>query len=203
MKRFAFIICFLFLPFGALMAQEVGVGVQVNANSVIYAGDRFAYYIIIEGVHEAGDVDIAPLNAYFPKLAGSRDYSESSIRITNGKRTERVNRRYIMTYSLLAGKAGTMKLPGVKVTVAGKVYKTAPLSVTVVEPGRSEKLDLELSVSKKKCYVGEPVEISLKWYVHQDVAGKIEVKSVSFISPIFAWPIASASACAAGVIISQ
>jgi len=186
MKRIAFIICFLFLPFGALMAQEVRVGAQVDTKSVIYAGDRFVYHIIIEGVQEAGDVDTAGLKAYFPKLAGSRDYSESSIRIINGKRTERVNRRYIMTYSLLAGKAGTINLPSVNVTVAGKNYKTRPLSVTVVEPARSEKLDLELSVSKKKCYVGEPVEISLKWYVHkEDVATKVEIKGVSFVSPIF------------------
>ncbi len=142
MKRFAFIICLLCLPFGALFGAEIRVGAQVDTKSVIYAGDRFGFHVIIQGVSEAGDVDISPLKAFSPILAGSRDYSESSITIVNGRRTERVNKRYVMTYSLLASKAGVINLPVVNVTVGGKVFKTRPISVTVVAPDRSDKLAL-------------------------------------------------------------
>lgn len=185
MKKIVFIICLVALPLGCLFAADVRVGARVDTKSVIYAGDRFGYHVILEGVSKAGDVDVSALSDYFPKLAGSKDYSERSITIVNGRRTQTTNQRYVMTYSLLAGKPGILKLPGVNVTVGGKVFKTNPLSVNVVAPGESDKLALEISVSKKKCYAGEPVEISLKWYVHGSVASFVGVNGVSFNSPIF------------------
>ena len=185
-KNILILVGFLFLPFGALMSQEVRVGAQVNAGNVIYAGDRFAYIVVIDGVSEAGTVDLSPLANFKPEYYKGQDNSSYSMRKENGRVVrEKSKRQYLMVFSLLASKAGVVELPGVDVTVAGKVYKTGPVSVTIVAPARSEKLDLKLSVSKKKCYVGEPVEIMLKWYIHKDVASKVEVKGVSFVSPIF------------------
>ncbi len=184
MKKLVLILL-LVLPFGALFGAEVRVGAQVDTDSVIYSGDRFGYHVVLYGLREAGDVDISPLSAYSPVLAGSEDRSESSITIINGRRTQRVNQRYLMSYSLLAGKAGKVNLPGVNVTVKGKVYKTQPISITVVDPGRSDKLELEMRVSKKKCYVGEPVEISLRWYIHKDLVSGRAVNGISFNSPVF------------------
>mgnify|MGYP005851097115 CR=1 FL=1 len=178
MKRTLILILFVLLPFASAFG-EVGVTAQVDTSEKIYAGDRFAYHIILEGVREPGKVDVSPLSEFFPKLVGSRDYTKSSVVIINGKRKEEINKRYVMTYSLTAIKSGEIRIPGVEVTVDGEVYKTRPITVVTSEPQKSQRLDLELSVSPKKCYVGEPIEVEIKWFVHQKVAGAVAVEGVS------------------------
>lgn len=175
----------LVLPLGGLLAAEVRVSAQLASKDVVYSGDRFWYRVIIDGIRAAGDVDTSPLASYLPKLMESKDYSGSSTTIINGRRTQRVTKRFVMTYSLLANKAGVIGLPGVNVTVEGKVYKTNPVNVRVVAPKKYDKFALVISVSKKKCYAGEPVEISLKWYVHGSVTNAVGVNGVSLSSPVF------------------
>ncbi|MBW8014633.1 MAG: protein BatD [Planctomycetes bacterium] len=184
MKKFAIILCFLFLPFGALMAQEVSVHAQLDTNNIVYVGEHFGYLIIIDGVSEAGTVDVSPLANFKAEYYEGKDNTRYPRREVHS--SEKSIKQYLMLYRLLASKAGVIKLPSVKVTVNGADYKTNPVSVKVVKPERSDKLELEFLVSRKKCYVGEPVEISLKWYLNMDFLRKYEkVKRASFASPIF------------------
>lgn len=182
-KLFITALIFIALPLSAAFA-EVRVGAQVETGNTIYLGDRFAYHVILEGVRKPADtVDTSAIAAYNPQPAGNRDYSQSSISIINGKRTERVTKRYIMSYSLSAIKAGENILPGVNVTIDGKRHTTNPVVVNIVEPATSDKLELEMSLSKNKCYVGEPVEVTTKWFVHKTLVEAQAVNAVAFAIP--------------------
>ena len=150
-------------------AGEVRVFAQVNTEEEIYAGDNFNYHIIIEGDNKAADVDLSALAQYEPRSAGNKDYSETSIRIINGKTTQTVKKQFVMSYSLLAPKAGQIQLPPVNINVDGTIYKTAPITVNITDAETTDNLELQVSLSKQKCFVGEAVLLTVKFYISTEI----------------------------------
>jgi len=148
---------------------RITVRAQVDTSKDIYLGERFDYNILIQGGNTPGDVDLRPLAEYNPKSTGNRDYSQTSISIVNGRTTKNVEKRYVMGYALTARKEGRIRLPAVTVTIEGRKYRTNPVAVTVVKPGTTDRLDIEVTLSEEKCYVGQPVIMTVKLYVPQDI----------------------------------
>ena len=157
------------MTMSSLAAAEVNVSAQVNTQEEIYAGDIFNYHIIIEGDNRPGDVDISPLAQYEPRRAGNKDYSQTSVRIINGKTTRTVKKQFVMSYSLTALGAGQIQLPSVSVTVDGRDYKTEPITVNVVRPGTTDNLELQVSLSKRRCFAGEPILLTVKFYISVEI----------------------------------
>jgi len=147
----------------------IQVFAQVDASADIYVGESFTYSVIIDGENKPGQVDLAPLARYNPQSAGNRDVSRSSVTIINGKMTKSVTKRYVMSYALTAGGAGRIQLQPVTVTIDGKDYQTNPVDVNILQPGATDKLDLEVKLSDTACYVGQPVVMTVNFYITADV----------------------------------
>ena len=141
-------------------AGQVRVSAQVDTDRDIYAGDNFGYYIVIAGSDKAGQVDLEPLRQYNPRSTGNR--KQSSTNIVGSKVTTVTTT--IMTYALTVNKAGAVRLPSLTVVVDGKTYRTNPVTVNVVEPGTTDQLDVEMALSERQCYVGQPVLLTVKFY---------------------------------------
>ncbi len=172
MRAFSKYVLIVFVVSAVVSAKataQIKVSAQVDTSKDIYIGESFAYHIIIEGQNKAAEVDLASLAEYKPQSAGSRDYSQRSFSFINGKTTQTVNKRFVMSYSLTAGGAGQIMLPPVTVTLDGRSYKTNPVSVTVLKPGTSDKLYLEVTLSQEQCYVGQPVVMSVKFYRYANI----------------------------------
>ncbi len=148
---------------------EVRVYAQVDSSRDIYAGDSFTYQIIIDGENQPGEVDLGPLAKYNPRSAGNRDVSQTSISIVNGRTTQSIVKRYVMSYLLSAGEAERIQLAPVTVTVGGTPYRTNPVEVNVLRPGTTDKLDLEVKLSEERCYVGQPVVMVVNFYYAADI----------------------------------
>jgi hypothetical protein len=160
---------------GSAFAQ-VRVSAQVDSSKDIYVGESFGYYIVIEGAEAAGQADMSVLQKYNPQSTGNRQ--QSSTQIINGRVT---TSKYIaMTYSLTAGEAGRIQIPPVTVTIDGKNYQTNPVQVNILKPGTTDSLDLEVELSDKQCYVGQPVIMSVKFYIMSDIG------DFNFNIPVFA-----------------
>jgi len=144
---------------------QVRVSAQVDRGKDIYVGESFNFYIVIQGSENAGKVDLQPLQQYNPQSAGSR--KQSSINIINNKTTQSVTT--IMTYILNASRAGRLELPSLTVEVEGKTYRTNPVAVNIIKPGTTDQLDLEVTLSQQQCYVGQPVIITVKFYISANV----------------------------------
>ena len=142
---------------------QVRVSAQAETNRDIYAGERFGYYIVIEGANKPGVVDLEPLRDYLPQSTGTRKHSSSDL-INN-----KITITTIMTYSLTASREGSIQLPPVTVEVDGKTYRTNPVTVSIVQPGTTDRLDLEVTLSEQQCYVGQPVVLTVKFYVSADI----------------------------------
>ena len=162
----------LLLPSMAVAGSaSTRVYAKVGAETTIYAGDQFVYSVVVEGGAKPSRIDVSPIARFKPRPAGSG----TSIQ-TVGDRT---TISYSENYRITATAAGTMTLPGVKVTVDGQVCTTNPVDVKVSRPGSTDRMTVEFSVSEAKCYVGQPTVMTVRWIVTTRWQG------VGFDVPVF------------------
>lgn len=163
---------------------SIRVFAQVDKSEDIYVGENFGYHIIIDGDNKAAQVDLTPLSKYNPQGAGNRDVSQTSISIINGRRTQQITKQYVMSYSLTSNKVGQIELPPVSVTIDGKSYRTNPVEINILKPGTTDQLDLEVTLSEQQCYVGQPVIMTVKFYILADI-GDFQFNIPAFTSDDF------------------
>ncbi|MBN2314234.1 MAG: protein BatD [Sedimentisphaerales bacterium] len=140
---------------------QIRISAQAETNKDIYVGESFGYYIVIEGSNKVGEVDLQPLQPYHPQSVGNRHQTFTNI--VNNKST--TTSAMIMSYSLTADQAGPARIPSVTVKVDGKTYRTNPVTVNIVQPGTTDRLDFEVTLSEQQCYVGQPIILTVKFYV--------------------------------------
>ncbi len=169
LPKYVFVALILTMLWANSATAQVRVFAQVEYSEDVYVGQSFGYHIIIDGDDKAGQVDLTPLAEYEPKSIGNRDLSQTSISIVNGRTTRTVTKQYIMSYSLTANSAGRINLPPVTVTLDGKNYRTNPVEVNILEPGTTDQLELEVTLSERQCYVGQPVIITVKFYRYSNI----------------------------------
>jgi hypothetical protein len=181
---------YIFIGFAFMMmltnntSAQVRVFAQVDSSKDIYVGEGFGYHIIIDGENKPGQVDLTPLAKYNPQSAGNRDVSQTSISIINGKTTQNIIKQYVMSYSLTADEPGRIHLPPVTITLDGKNYQTNPVEVSILRPDTTDKLDLEVTLSEQQCYVGQPVIMTIKFYISTDI-GDFQFNIPAFTNDAF------------------
>ncbi len=169
----------LWLTATAGAAEQIKVYAQIDTSATIYAGESFSFHIVIDGDNRPGQVDLSALRKFNPQPAGNRDLSQTSVSIINGKTTRRQTKRYVMNYTLVSSQQGRLTIPSATVTVNAKKYRTRPVTINVVKPGATDKLELEVTLSEEKCYTGQPVVMSVKLYIIADI------DDLTFNIPIF------------------
>ena len=152
-----FIIVFFMTATFLSAAEKTKVTARLERDSNIYAGESFIYSIVIEGSSKPENIDITSLNKFNPQHTGN----QISTRMVNFETTS----EYIMNYSLTTDQSGLIEIPSVTVTVNGKNYQTNPLAVTILKPGVTDKMRLELTLSQQECYVGQPVIMNVEWTI--------------------------------------
>ena len=167
MKNIKFIIAVTTLLFlvSARASGQVRVVAQVDKSEGIYVGQSFRYLIVIDGENKAGQVDLSPLAQYNPQSGGNQDISQITTTMRNNKVSRNVIKRYVMSYSLTVNRQGQIQLPPVTVTLDSTKYQTNPVQLNILKPGTTDKLDFDVVLSEQKCYVGQPVIMTVKFYV--------------------------------------
>jgi hypothetical protein len=170
-KRWIYIFTVVTAAFAVLDANaaDISVSASVDTSRDVYAGDNFTYQVILDGFDQPGEVDLSPLAAFNPHSTGGGNNSQTSISIVNSRTTTNVVKRYVMNYVLTAGPAGIMHIPAVTVKVNGKQYQTNEIVMTVVKPGTTDQIELEVTLSQGKCYAGQPVILTVKFYVYSNI----------------------------------
>lgn len=159
---------------------QVRISAQVEKGRGIYVGENFGYYIVIEGADKPGQVNLEPLLEYQPQSTGNRQ--QSSTQIINNRVT--TSKTIIMTYSLTANGAGRIQLPPVTLILDGKTYRTNPVQVNILQPGTTDRLDLDVTLSEQQCYVGQPVIMTVKFYIFANI-GDFQFNIPAFTNDIF------------------
>ncbi len=173
-RKIGTIFIVMLIPVLSLCAKADDIKVSAGVpEPEVYTGQNFQYQIIIEGVDHPGEVNLENLKPFNPQYGGGKDVSQVTTIIVQGKTQIQEKKQYIMVYSLTAPDKGTMVIPPVEVKLNGKIYKTNEVKVSVIEPGRTNRIALEVRLSKNECYLGEPIEISVDWLIREELSRSI------------------------------
>jgi BatD DUF11 like domain len=158
----------LFLCAAAASAQELSVTAAVEKDQV-YVGAPFTLQIQIDGSDQAERPDLSGLTDFQVQDGGGGQNNSQSISIVNGKISRVVRRGYTFNYRLTAKRAGELTIPAVSVTAGGETRRTQPIRVRALPPTESDDFRLRLDLSEQRCYVGQPVILTVTWYIGRNV----------------------------------
>lgn len=156
---------------------QVQVQAQVDQSRPIYAGSRFSFSIIVANGGQPDNVDLSPIENFNP----SEPSAQSRTSMING----RTSSYQILTYQLLAPSKGDFTIPSLNVTVDGKTYQTNPVTILVAEPGTTKQIDVEAELSTQTCYVGQPVILTMSFYIWTDIVRAKQIANIDIQVPVF------------------
>jgi len=170
-------------------SQAVRVYAVVDKSKPIYVGEAFLYQIIIDGERTPGEPDLDPLNEFHPRFAGNRDVSRTVTTIINGRQQTETTKRLVMNYMLTADKAGAFTLPPISVKVGRRTYTTNAVNVTIIEPQDTQQMDVQIEVDATRCYVGQPVLVTVHWFIWAAIADGQLFRNPAFNMPALDNPV--------------
>ncbi|MFV0472160.1 MAG: BatD family protein [Paludibacteraceae bacterium] len=199
MKQFFSISALLFAMFTGIYAQ--GVKFTAQAPATVYLNTPFQLVYSVNA--EAGDLDTPDFQT-FDVLAGPFSSHSSSYQMINGKTTSSIQNSY--TYTLMAQKEGTFKIPAASVTVKGEKYLSNNLTIKVLPEDKMQKSQqqqqqplggeeqqiskatsvsnenvfVRTQVSKTNVYEQEGIMVTYKLYTLLDVTQFTEMKFPDF-----------------------
>ncbi len=148
-------------------ARPITATAQVGSQRV-YVGEPVLLTIDVANTDHADAPPIPTSPEYSISLSGEGNTSQTFIVTINGKQEDRSSRSYRFQYSLTINRAGRVTIPALVVSVGGKPYRTEPLELDVVEPAVATGSKLTLTPVKTSMYVGEPVLVTMVWYLSSD-----------------------------------
>ncbi len=166
--------------FGPLLAQDEPLEARAAVQSQqVYVGQNFLLQLQIHGTDQPDPVDIGPLERDFVvSEAGGGASNSTSVSIVNGRMSRQVQRSYNLNYRLAARRAGDLQIPALGISSAGRSARTQPIALRVMPPQENDDFKLRLTLSEARAYVGQPVTLTVDWYIGR------EIREYSFTMPL-------------------
>jgi hypothetical protein len=180
----------------AAAGQDVYVKAEYPA--VVNAGEQFT---VMWTVNSGGGEFSAPSFSGFYKLMGPQTSYSSSTQIINGKMSNQTSYSYV--YYLQAVKEGVYVLAPATFTLKNKTYASDSMHIEVLSSSAQKQnaasgsnasadgaevessgndLFINLAVSRRDIYLGEPIFATVKIYSRVNIAGVNEINYPSFNS---------------------
>ena len=151
-----------------LHAETLQANAAVSSSSV-FAGEPFVFQIQVSGSENPDKPDLSGIKDFSVEYRGGQQNSSRSMTIVNGQVTQNVRRGYFFSYELTPKRTGKLIVPSITVRAGGQSIHTKPVIITVKKPAETDDFKLRLYLSKSHCYVGEPVILTVRWYLGKDV----------------------------------
>ncbi|MBU4152849.1 MAG: BatD family protein [Proteobacteria bacterium] len=171
----------LLLSLAGVVRAAVTVQAVVDQEEV-YVGQSFTLQVQVEGSDSPGEPDISSLIDFTVEPRGGQQNSSESVSIINGRMSRVSHRGYVFNYELTSKREGRLVIPPLSVIIDKQLYQTQPVRIVVKQPEESDEFKLRQTLSKDRVYVGEPVTLTVTWYIGKDVKG------FNFTLPIFSDP---------------
>ena len=168
----AIAIALLFVVVGwrPALAEPLRADAAVEKDTV-FMGEPFIFQIQISGSENPEKPDLSDISDFTVDYRGGQQNSSSSITIINGKMTRDVRKGYVFSYRLAPKRTGRLVIPSITVHAGQGSARTSAVAIQVEEPAENDDFKLRLKLSKNQCYVGEPVALTVTWYLSEDVRG--------------------------------
>ncbi len=144
---------------------ELKIELQPSASTLLL-GDEITLQLKIDGTQSQVELISPGIDGLVFRVMG-RPARSSQTFFVNGKVTSFSGLVY--TIGVSAEKTGSYKIPGFEVVYDGKAYKSDGFNLLVKEPGQQSKMKLSVHTDKKSYYWQEPVTVTLKWLIQEDV----------------------------------
>ena len=152
------------------MASEVRVSAKVQ-RATIYVNVPFSFSIEVENADGKVEPDLSPLKDFTVLSQGASSRSQTS-RIYDQRGWRTIEHKGVsQNYQLTPHQSGSQLIPALTVKVNGKSYQTQAVTITVNKPQEVAEFKLLLSLNKEKCYVGEALELTVRWLIAADIQG--------------------------------
>lgn len=135
----------------------------------VFVGEPFTLQIRVSGSDKPDPPDLSDLQGVTVEERGGQQNTSHSVSIVNGRFSREVRRGYTFSYRITAQRAGMLVIPPLTVTAEGRQARTEAVRLTVREPAETEGFKLRQELSRPDVYVGEPVELTVTWYLGADV----------------------------------
>ena len=131
--------------------NPIQVIAHVDAKS-FYMAEEFFYTVLVSGSDEVKAPLIENLSHFGVHKLGEEALTK------NGKKG------YAIRYKLVPHEAGDLEIPASSVLVGGELYETEALAIKVEKAVAFPGLILDIHLSQKQAYVGEPILATFTWY---------------------------------------
>ena len=162
---------FLAAPGGA---ENLSAEVRVDQQDV-YVGEPVTLQIVVSGSESPDQPDLSHVDGVSVSFQGGSRNSSRSISIVNGRMTQDVTEGYVFSYQLTPLREGRITIPPIRVVAGGETTVTRPVRLRVSKPSETEEFKLRMTLSHHTCYLGEPVILTVTWYL----AGEIDTANFS------------------------
>ncbi len=135
----------------------------------VYVGEPFVFQVQVKGTDSPEEPELTGLSGFSVERLGGQQNSSQSVTIVNGRMNRNVSKGYVFNYRLTPQKAGAVTIPALSVTAAGKTARTRPVTIRVQTPSETEDFKLRVSLSESRAYVGQPVTMTVTWYIGGNV----------------------------------
>lgn len=171
-----FALCALFPPSPA--AQEVSVDIELETRDV-YMGESLLMRLVVDGADRADNPDLSALeDDFIVEFRGGSNNSSQSISFVNGRWSRTVTKGFVFSYQLTPKRVGRLTIAPIAVNVEGKAFTTRAVTITARAPEETKDFKVRIKLSRETCFVGEPVVLTVTWYLRQDV------QNFRFIAPL-------------------
>lgn len=155
-------------------AQQQQPAVQAAAKpDDVFVGEPFAFEIAVIACKPTQRPDMSHVLDFSVKEGGvqRRGGGVTNI-IINGRRMRQESPvSYAFVYELSAKRVGRLLVPAIDVVTEKGRLRTQAVQVNVKKPAETGDFKLRLHPAKSECYVGEPVPVTITWYISKDVRG--------------------------------
>ena len=171
------ILAILLISAAVHAADDIRVVANVESRDV-YVGESFLMQISVDGSDRAEAPDMSAIEGFAVEYMGGSNNSSQSISIINGRVERNVQKGFVFSYKLTPQTAGRITIPSIDVKVEGTTFRTGPIIVSVKRPEETEDFKLRIRLSRETSFVGEPVLLTVTWYLRRDV------QAFEFTAPI-------------------
>ena len=167
-SRIILSILIFFIASTSTYASELSAKAVVESTEV-YTGETFAFQIQVSGSEAPEQPDLSGWKGIRVQFLGGSQNSSSSITIINGQMTRNEKKGYVFSYHLTTEIVGTLVIPSIEIRSGNDTVRTNSLVIVARKPAETDDFKLRLKLSKETCYVGEPITLTVTWYIGKDV----------------------------------
>lgn len=149
---------------------EISVQAAVDQQEV-FVGETFTFQVQVEGDDSPPEPDVSAITDFQVEPRGGQQNSSESVSIVNGRMSRVSHRGYVFTYGLTPKREGRLRIPPLSLNIGQQSYQTQAVSILVKKPVETSDLKLRQSLDKSRVYVGEPLALTVTWYIGKDVNG--------------------------------